>query len=287
MNIYDCCTTNDVVEDIHNGVLVCQNCGKVKKEQLMVPCYDDMVDECENNDDSLEEGYKHIFFKPTTRMQYYAMSNSVSSKQKGREQIYLKIENMCQKLSQNVRTEAKRLYCILNENNLYRGKVLTGMIGCCIFNACKNVCEERSVHEISKMTEVNKSLINKCNKVFQKQMTCQNNKCTNIDDTENTKFLIRTCINQLNVFSTKQEKMAMIISVEKGIIKYSYLFEGKQKKSKIVTLIIYFLEHRYWKGIYKKDICEKLNVTVVTVNKILKELREFDKEHLHVENMIT
>jgi hypothetical protein len=91
----------------------------------------------------------------------------------------------------------------------------------------------------------------------------------------------------LSVLSNKQEKMALITSVEKGLNKYSYIFEGKQKKSKIVSLIIYFLEQRYWKGIYKKDICVKLNVTVVTVNKILKQLRKFDKEHLQVENMLT
>jgi|TARA_Y100000389_G_scaffold205122_1_gene263525 transcription initiation factor TFIIIB Brf1 subunit/transcription initiation factor TFIIB len=285
MNIYNCCSTNDVVEDIHNGVLVCQNCGKIKEENMMIPCYEDMV-ECENNDNPWEEGYKHIFFKPTTRTQYYAMSNSISSKQKGREQIYSLIENICKTLSENVQMEAKNLYSILNKTNIFRGKVLTAMISCCIFNACKNVREERSLYEISKITKVDQSLINKYNKVFMKLMK---NKCTGSidDDTENTKFLIRTYINNLSVLSKKQEKMALITSVEKGLTKYSYIFEGKQKKSKIVSLIIYFLEQRYWKGIYKKDICVKLNVTVVTVNKILKQLRKFDKEHLQVENMIT
>ena len=273
MNIYNCCSTNDVIEDLQNGVLVCQNCGCVKEENIMIPSYTDMVDDCEYMQSTLDEDYQHICFKPTSRMQYYAMTNSIPSKQKGREQMAAKIEHMCEGMTLQVQNEAKSLYRILNKNNIFRGKVLKGMISCCILNASKNVGEERTVQEISHITEEDAHLINKCNKKFLQRMK---NYLTYVDDTENTTFMIRTCVNQLE-FLSKSDKMSIIQYVENGLVRYSYIFEGKKKKSKIVTLIVYYLENRYDKRKNKKDMSNKLNVTIVTINKLLKELRCVDE----------
>ena len=284
MNIYSCCSTNDVIEDLRNGVLVCQNCGTVKEENIMLPSYADIVDHCE---ETVDEDVPNIYFKPTTRMQYYLVMNSISSKQKGRKQIALKIDDMCEEMTEKVRIEAKRLYSIMNKNNIFRGKVLNGMISCCILNACKNVREERTVQEISCLTNVDTHQINKCNKRF---LSLMKTHCTNHDDIEtvNTTFLIRTCLNQLK-FLSKIEKMAIIQYIEAGFTKYAYIFDGKKKKSKIVALIIYYLEKQYDKGRqYKKEISNTLDVTIVTINKMLKQLRSFDENHLsNVEQVIT
>lgn len=271
LDIYTCCNSNDVVEDFHNGILVCQNCGRVVEENITLPCY---ADECENDENTFGEDYSHIQFQPTTRMQYYVMKNCIPSKQKGCERMNTIIDDICEGMTSQVRNEVKNLYRIMNENNIFRGKILKGMISCCILNACKNLGEERTVNDISLITKVDTTVINKCNKIF---LNILKNDChINNNDKENTTFLIRTFVNRLTFLNRKQ-RMAIIPYVETGLIKYRYIFDGKKKKSKIVTLIIYYLDSNYGNGTYKKEICDKLDVTVVTVNKILKELRSVDK----------
>ena len=269
-DIYTCCYTNDVIEYLHNGTLVCQNCGKVVEENMQLPCY---TDECEHDENTLDEDYSHIYFQPTTRMQYYVMKNCIPSKQKGRERMNSIIDDMCEGMTSQVQNEVKNLYRTMNENNIFRGKILRGMVSCCIMNACKNLGEEKTVNDISLITKVDTTVINKCNKIFLKIMKndCQNGN----NDVENTTFLIRTSVNKLTFLSRKQ-RMAIIPYVETGLRKYTHVFDGKKKKSKIVSLIIYYLASNYGKGSYKKEICDKLDVTVVTVNKMLKELRTFD-----------
>lgn len=103
-------------------------------------------------------------------------------------ETFRNLTNLCERigLPKNIADRAKLLYKQAHESKILRGKAREGMIGACIFNACREMQVSRSYKEISSLTGISKKDIGRCVKAMQPFLEKQST--PNIED-----FMARFC----------------------------------------------------------------------------------------------
>ena len=182
-------------------------------------------------------------------------------------------------LSQAIVEQAKCYYKILSERKLSRGVIRKGLIACCIMYACKTLNVPRSVKEISVITKVSVPILNKTTKVFMKTMgdilQSADGGMDSLLESTDTKHLINRYCNLLHLSDKKQE-MLFVRNVKRIDLelKKSGTLDCKTPTA-IITGIIMYASQTLDIPISKSTISVVFNVSIVTINKIVKLITDY------------
>ena len=240
------CSSVLIVLDESNGNFVCTDCGTVSKEQVY------------KNHCSFECNIPSVFLNIPPQKKYYEQFTSINKE----------IEHI--NFPRHIISNTIDLYEHFRKYKICRGRIRKGIIGCAIFYACKNDNIQRSILEISKLLQIHTFYIHKAKKIFDEFLKNENLLIkTSLDSGQ---FIKRFC-NTLNI--TKQEKYKLIYKTKKIIDLKLDIFSNRKATSICATLII-FIGQKLDLKIHKIAFCKNVNVSIVTVNKLLRQLKVYN-----------
>lgn len=182
-------------------------------------------------------------------------------------------------LPHNVIEQAKFYYKTLSERKLSRGNVRKGLIACCIFHACKAMNVPRSLKEISVITSVPTTVLNRTNKMFMKLM----HDVSGLEATECKHLISRIC-NQLQFGKAYEYKVVRYALNISHAIQETGILDCKTPSAVSAGIIVYTADI-LGVELSKYHVSSLVDVSVVTINKIIKAISENStilKQHMIV-----
>tara|TARA_B100001094_G_scaffold327618_1_gene386238 strand:- start:2877 stop:3857 length:981 start_codon:yes stop_codon:yes gene_type:complete len=281
-----CCSTRDIIYDYKNGSTVCRNCGVVDETNFI----DESAEWTFGGEESvygkdpsrcgmptnemlpnssistkIQASYKDPKFKMLNRIHE---QTSMDYKERARYHVFERINKIGIEngnLPIHVVEKAKYFYMKLAEKKLSRGNIRKGLIACCVMYACKEYKICRSVKEISIMSDVDVSTINTTSKTFfdfmKEYLSNDNETC--VDDLTR-RFCSYAGIQDRRTIAKISNEVTRI----HNIISSSGLLTGKTPSAITSSIMFYVINKMNLKQITKKLLCEKHNISVVTLNKI-------------------
>lgn len=287
MDCIHCNAQNSLIHDVHNAQLVCTECGYVAEESMI----DDSPEWIFGSDDNRKSKdpsrcgapVSEFFEKSSMSTKIGGQGNvfmkrlhnqmSMDYVERARFQVFNQIENWAREngqLPQNVVHVAKDYYVKMNNQKISRGNVRKGLIACCIMYACKQCNVSRSVKEISAITGVEVSTINRAEKKFEiimsKIVPTNNHKTTDVSD------LITRFVNCANI-ATKEFHVVKNIQVLYEHLKDEPELIGKTPHAITAGLVCYHLQTIKMK-FDKKQLAQTFDISNVTLNKIVSQLND-------------
>ena len=257
-------------EDHSQGMLVCTECGTIQESHIAYP-------------QTMNTDIRMIHNIPPSVSQKHGLIN-IREKSFKMKWIHRQIDEknlvhhktrkhfscMCQGyFSETIINEATNLFNELCNRKLYRGSVRVGMIACSLMWACKIHNVPRTVQEISNITKTKTKDINKSNKIFQNVMQSvlpgQQKRMTHED-------IVRRYCSEIQL--EKKDHNKLVKAVTALINKNHSFFDGK-KITSIVVVVIFFLLDCMNIQISKKEMSRQFTVSIVTINKLLKDLNTY------------
>ena len=291
---------NVLAEDMASGIMVCTHCGLVNETDIIdsSPEWSMM-----NNDDSTKKDMSRCGVPTNMLLEKSSMSTvirtnkyhfmrkihnqlSMNYVERGRYHVFESINKMAGEhghLPSVVVEQAKYYYKVLSERKLSRGVIRKGLVACCIVYACKTLNVPRTLKEISKMTEVSVPVLNKTMKLFFEIMKDVLAKCD--DNTQDFMFeatecahLIKRYIHTLKIAdkSVKQRLIQRVTTLNDAI-KADCVLECKTPSAITTGLIVYAAREMNLKEVTKNIVSTTFNVSVVTINKVVKIIDEYIK----------
>ena len=286
------CNKRGIYTDSVNGMLICTNCGVISETDML-----DQTAEWNNNGDSNKDpsrcgcpinpmlqkssmstmivSSRHRFMK---RLHQQMSMDYVERSRYHVFESISKIGGEIGRLPSIVLEQAKYYYKVLSERKLSRGVIRKGLIACCLLHACKTMNVPRSMKEISNITSLPTSVLNKTNKLFLKTMcdvivSSSQQEDTALESTESKHLLNRYC-NHLQLDKSDESKLIRYATKIDNDIKHSGLLDCKTP-SAIVTGIIMYACVQLNLEISKFTISTEFDISVVTINKITKIISNF------------
>lgn len=289
------CKTRSISEDVVNGTIVCTKCGIIKEDYMI-----DNRSECTfiNGDDGkkdpsrcgipinpllekssmstmIQHSNKHHFMRRLHNQM--SMDYVERSRYHVFESIY-KMGGEIGKLSPVIIDQAKCYYKQISERKLSRGVIRKGLIACCIMYACKSLNVPRSIKEISVMTNVPVTTLNKTSKLFMKLMgddiQSVQGKDARLDFTDSTHLINRYC-NLLHL-ENKTDENKLIHEVRRidHDMKENGILDCKTPTAVTSGMIVYAASN-LGMSVSKTTVSNMFHISVVTINKIVKMISEF------------
>lgn len=288
------CNHRGIFTDTMNGMLICTHCGVISETDIL-----DQTAEWNNNSESSKDpsrcGCPINPMLQKSSMSTMIVSNKYRFMKRLHQQMSMdyveraryhvfesisKVGGEIGRLPPNVLEQAKYYYKVMSERKLSRGVIRKGLIACCLLHACKSMNVPRSMKEISNITSVPTSVLNKTNKLFLKIMCdviimSHQQEETALESTDSRHLIHRYC-NHLQL--DKKNEMELVRTVTKidADIKESGLLDCKTP-SAIVTGIIMYACSQLNIDISKYTISTEFDISVVTINKITKIISNFYK----------
>jgi transcription initiation factor TFIIB len=300
-NIIICtiCSSNKIIHDVANGNILCSDCGTVCEENVIDETAEWKTNGGEESSNKVNPSrcgipinplleksslstiiysHKHVFMKK--------IHNQLSMNyiERSRYKIFEFIQKICVDrggFPQVVIEQSKYYYKILSERKLSRGVIRQGLIACCVLYSCKVFNVSRSIKEISQMWDISVPVINKTSKIFLKYMSdvlkteIPIHKCTSTND------LIPRYCNMINFPRSIEFTIIKKVNALNRIIQDNGILDCKTPSAIVCTLILYVVMF-FNVDMTKNNIATKLNISVVTINKILKIIQAHD--HLIIQS---
>lgn len=282
------CESTSLTTDFTRGMVICTSCGVVQEESLIdeSPEWNFGQDDAMFGKDParcgcpinplLEKSSMSTMIGKGGGSRFWLLrrihqQNSMDYVERARYHTFEHLQKMCDsaRLSPNIINKAKFYYKEMSERKLSRGAVRQGLIACCILFACKANQVSRSVKEIANVCKIDPVKINSSVKIFTEIMAdLLEEQDTN--STQVTDLISRFC-NCINIPHNEQFNIGKKVRMYNSKVEYSKILIGKTP-SAITSAIIYFvlLENGY--NVNKKLLCEKHNISIVTLNKIVQIL---------------
>ena len=288
-NICYNCKSNSVCEDTTNGIVVCTHCGIVIEDEMI----DNTAEWNFNSDDNkkdpsrcgcpinplLEQSSMSTMIQYAPKMNFMRkLHNQMSMNyvERSRYHVFEHISKLSVNLSPVVVEQAKYYYKILSERRLSRGLIRKGLIACCIMYACKSMNVHRSVKEISDITDVPVPIINKTAKIFLQVMNDVLAKSATIPtetynyEATNSKHLINRYCNNLQLDKQIEQKLIRCVHRMDDELKDSHILDCKTPSAITCSMILYASKQLNIQEVNKTLIHKMFNVSVVTLNKLIK-----------------
>mgnify|MGYP001229997251 CR=1 FL=1 len=279
------CECDDMykIVDYSCGMLVCSHCGTVESEFIVDQSaeWNFGPEEAIYGKDParcgapinplLEKSSMSTMISRSKGNKHWLMirlheQNSMDYVERSRYHVFEFINKIGSKegLSQNILEEAKRLYKLISEKKLSRGKVRQGLIACCVMHSCKVSQVSRSSKEIADMFNLEISVINSTSKVFYNLIE---------DETEES-FI---CPNDLivrfsNVLGLQKDKEKSLIKKVRKLanqMEFVEEFIGKTPAAITSGFIFFVLNNDMNLDVNKKFLTQQHGISVVTLNKII------------------
>lgn len=294
------CGKDDVTEDSINGILVCTSCGLIKEDYLI-----DSRSECVfvNNGENdgkkdpsrcgipinplLEKSSMSTMIKSSNKHHFMCrLHNQMSMDyvERSRYHVFESISKMGSdigNLSPVIINQAKCYYKSISERKLSRGSVRKGLIACCIMYACKAMSVPRSIKEISTITNVPVTTLNKTSKLFMKLMGDELQTAQGVDTrleyTDSIHLINRYC-NLLHLPDKKNEHRLVreVRRIDKDMKEHGVL--DCKTPTAITSGTIVYAATQLNIPISKTDVSNMFHISVVTINKIVKVIECFYKK---------
>ena len=307
-----CGSKNCICEDMVNGVIVCTHCGTVIENDIIDnrPEWSFNSEDTTRKDparcgavinpllekSSMSTLISQSGFKCPNNFHFMRkLHNQMSMNyvERSRYHVFENISKMAGetgKLSNNVIEQAKYYYMILSQRKLSRGEIRKGLIACCILHACRNMNVPRSMREISKMTNVSIPILNKTTKIFLKHMndvlleTSQSFErgidkaryCDYVFEHTKCSDLIQRYCNALHIpEKTNERKLIRSINKMENELNEHGVMDCKTPAAITCGLIIFNAEKLNFREITKTRVSNLFQVSIVTINKIIKMIISF------------
>ena len=245
------CGDRFLVLDEVNGDYICTYCGTVSNEQIY------KYDNVDRNE--VPPPPSAFSSKSVIRLNKYVNLNDT---------INVDLDRL--DLPKHISTQVLELFEKFKMKKISRGRVRIGIIACCIFYICKKENIQRSIAEISNLLNIQTVYIHKAKKLFDGFL--KDDTLENRNTLESEQFLKRFC-NTLTI--SKQDKYK-IIQKSKKIMEHKLdVFSNRKATSICATLIIFVGNNLNFK-INKIEFCKNVNVSIVTVNKLLRQLKTYN-----------
>ena len=288
------CNTRNISEDRVNGTIVCTKCGIVKEDYMI-----DNRSECAfmNGDDGkkdpsrcgipinplLEKSSMSTMIQQTNRHHFMRRLHNQMSMDYVERSRYHVFESIYKtgetgKLSPVIIEQAKCYYKQISERKLSRGVIRKGLIACCIMYACKSLNVPRSIKEISVMTNVPVTTLNKTSKLFMKLMgddiQSVQGRDARLEFTDSTHLINRYC-NLLHL-ENKTEENRLIHEVRRidNDMKENGVLDCKTPTA-ITSGMIVYAANNLGMVVSKTTVSGMFHISVVTINKIVKMISDF------------
>ena len=248
------CGDKFMVLDEVNGDYICTYCGTVSNEQIYKYDYVDR--------NEVPPPPSVFSSKSVIRL------NKFVNQQSGSINIEFTMEKL--DLPKHISTQVLELFEKFKMKKISRGRVRIGIIACCVFYICKKENIQRSIAEISNLLNIQTVYIHKAKKLFDSFLKDETLENSNTLDSE--QFLKRFC-NTLTI--SKQDKYKIIQKSKKIMDHKLDVFSNRKATSICATLIIFVGNNLNFK-INKIEFCKNVNVSIVTVNKLLRQLKTYN-----------
>ena len=289
------CKTRSISEDVVNGTIVCTKCGIIKEDYMIDNRSESIF---MNGDDGkkdpsrcgipinplLEKSSMSTMIQQTNRHHFMRrLHNQMSMDyvERSRYHVFEKIYKMggeIGKLSPVIIDQAKCYYKQISERKLSRGVIRKGLIACCIMYACKSLNVPRSIKEISVMTDVPVTTLNKTSKLFMKLMgddiQSVQGRNARLEFTDSTHLINRYC-NLLHL-ENKNDENRLIHEVRRidHDMKANGILDCKTPTA-ITSGMIVYAANNLENSVSKSTVSDMFHISVVTINKIVKMISEF------------
>ena len=289
------CKSDTLFSDVINGTIVCTSCGLVNENN-----YIDESAEWNFNSDDASQGKDpsrcgcptNPFFEKSSMSTFIGgkgktnwllrrihQQQSMDYVERARWHVFENINRIADanSLPSIVTNQVKLYYKELSEKKLSRGGVRQGLIACCFLYACKICNVPRSVKEIAHICDIDTAKINNATKIFEDVMNIKDSISDN--ETSNTKSndLITRFVAHLNLEKQQKQKLIKKIDVLNTQIEKTGILVGKTP-SAITSAMIFVILTKDGHSINKKNLANQHNISVVTLNKIVKLIEKH--EHL-------
>ena len=289
-NICSECENSNIIEDTVNGVTICGICGCILSTMI------EMSAEWLNyNDDSKKmttHGYTTVnsllpnssfasIVKTTTskRIRSMHIRQYMLYEERRLSNIFKIIQKACEKakLSKCIEDDMRIFFNNITKvadneckNLLFRGKNLTGMIGACMYFACKKNKDARTPNELSNILGVTAGKITKGIKMFVIQSKIKG--IQNIDQLITPEQFVVRLGKKINI---KQQYIDQALTIVKNVAKLEIATEHNPVS--VATGSIFLMIHMNNLDLTRKFIAESFKVSLVTISKTFKKFLPFSK----------
>jgi len=280
------CQKESIINDYKNGIMVCTSCGTINEDRVI----DDSA-EWNFGAEAIEGGQKDparcgmpvnpLLEKSSVStiitggknnyfMKRLHMQMSMDYVERSRWHIFNDINKKCEHLSSAIAESSKHFYVEMSKHKLSRGNVRKGLIACCIFYSCIHHSVSRSIKEIACLCDITPSVLNNANKIFQEIIKGHIDESLFLDNIQVDDLTSRFC-SYLNL--QKQIRIIVVKAVKRinDIVEKSNILIGKTPSAITAGIILYVLTKNQVQ-FQKKNASSQLNVSIVTLNKVIQIL---------------
>jgi|TARA_B110001469_G_scaffold122082_1_gene132259 transcription initiation factor TFIIIB Brf1 subunit/transcription initiation factor TFIIB len=207
----------------------------------------------------------------TNKIGMYQRWNSMPYKERSLYKVYMEIDSKCasQGIPKIISTTAKSLYRIISATKISRGANRVGIIAACVYNACKECGVPRTVHELSRLFDIETKVMTKGCKNYTDIIRMSKTDMSRITDVKSIDLndFIRRFSHQLQL---KEGDIDVIYEIAALCNDVGVLCENTPPSMASGCIFLYIKSTN--KSITKKQISDVCNISEVTINKCYKKL---------------
>jgi len=274
------CIKHMVIMDNETGELFCQNCGIVQGmtefdvlsfpygNRTSVRLYDmglpSFVSKSNRDASGKSLNYKTISSMNRIRL-WDSRSKIKNSSEKNLRIALLEIEKLKEKLflSDIVVERSAYLYRKSANSELIRGRSIKGMVGACVYVACREMDISRTINELSYNLQIPKKSLTKNYRLLLQNLSLK------ILTPDPVHRIIKIANNLELSENTKRESIKIFDRLKKHD-----LVSGKNPES-IASTVIYMASILTSENISQKKISEISGISTVTIRNHYKEYRKY------------
>jgi len=283
------CIHLTIISDDVIGEKICRTCGVVLVQNMMDYSSDGYVEDFKNsrtgpgmsvmihdgglstmvgrsNNDSSGHPLPYGMRGSFNRMRMWdSRSKTKNTSQRNLIVALSEISKLKEKmsLSDAIVERAAYFYRKASEKKLVRGRTIKGIVGACVYAACRDLGTTRTIIEISKCMQERRNIIAKSYRLLFQQLSLQ------VSVPDSTSSIIRFS-NNLEL-SEKVKRDAIFIL---DILKENHVVAGK-KPDAVAATVIYMACIKNNQNISQHDVSEIAGITQVTIRNRLKEFTKY------------
>ena len=289
------CNTMDLIYD--SGAYYCSSCGMFQKKMLNQKyTYNNFYND--NNVNPCRVGSATNILLPKSslgsvisnrghssynyvKMAKYNSWNSMPYKERSQWKIFTQITEACtkNKLPKIIIEDSKIYYKHLSENIISRGSNRKGLIGACVYNACKKQKVPRSCKEIAEIFNIElKEITRGCKKFNELWRLYNTNTNLNKNNTFNRSsnpldYIDRFC-SKLNI-PTNLKYITEFVSIKAITSVYNIVNDNTAPSVSAGSIYLICVLFNY--NITKQNISDISKISEVTISKCYKKINMYKK----------
>ncbi|MEK0376735.1 MAG: transcription initiation factor IIB [Nitrosopumilus sp.] len=274
--------------DDNTGEQICRKCGQVLVQNMVDSSYDGFNEDFKNsrtgpkisitmhdgglstiigksNFDSSGKAVSYGMRGALNRMRMWdSRSKSHSSAQRNLTIALVEMNKLKEKLSLSdaIIERAAYFYRKASEKNLIRGRTVKGIVGACIYAACRDLGTTRTIIEISKCMQEKRNIIAKSYRLLFRQLSLE------VPVPDSTSSIIRFSNNLELPEKVKRDAIFIL-----DILKENQVVAGK-KPDAVAATVVYMACIKNNQNMSQQKISRISDITNVTIRN---RLREFTK----------